>query len=147
MLWAIRLAADIRLSPGTYWLDWQIEGADVSQQSFSPMAFVLNQRGPAVADAMQLAYSGVSRTVAWLPLIDAGKPAGAADVPQELPFILSGGPNCTADFNSDFVVDFFDYLDFVDAFSSSAANADFNADGAIDFFDYLDFVQAFSRGC
>jgi hypothetical protein len=54
---------------------------------------------------------------------------------------------CTSDFNCDGGVDFFDYLDFVDAFSSSAASADFNNDGAIDFFDYLDFVDAFSVGC
>ncbi len=54
---------------------------------------------------------------------------------------------CRADFNQDSDTDFFDYLDFVDAFSSQAPEADFNADGAIDFFDYLDFVDAFSIGC
>lgn len=54
---------------------------------------------------------------------------------------------CTADFNSDTVVDFFDYLDFVAEFSSSGPNADFNADTVVDFFDYLDFVSAFSTGC
>ncbi len=54
---------------------------------------------------------------------------------------------CAADFNCDGTVDFFDYLDFVDAFSSGAASADFNSDGVIDFFDYLDFVDAFSIGC
>ena len=54
---------------------------------------------------------------------------------------------CSADFNGDSVVDFFDYLDFVDAFSSQASAADFNHDDVIDFFDYLDFVDAFSVGC
>lgn len=54
---------------------------------------------------------------------------------------------CVADFNGDATVDFFDYLDFVAAFSSNASNADFNADTSIDFFDYLDFVAAFSAGC
>src|SRR5207247_1513514 len=49
---------------------------------------------------------------------------------------------CTADFNEDSAVDFFDYLDFVDAFSSGDLSGDFNGDGAIDFFDYLDFVDA-----
>ncbi len=56
-------------------------------------------------------------------------------------------PPCTADFNGDSIVDFFDYLDFVDAFSGSMTSSDFNADGVIDFFDYLDFVDAFSAGC
>ena len=51
-----------------------------------------------------------------------------------------------ADFNHDGLVDFFDYLDFVDAYSAGLASADFNADLSIDFFDYLDFVNAYSIG-
>lgn len=54
---------------------------------------------------------------------------------------------CFADFNADGTADFFDYLDFVAAFSTNAPGADFNADTSIDFFDYLDFVAAFSVGC
>ncbi len=54
---------------------------------------------------------------------------------------------CAADFNADTGVDFFDYLDFVAAFSSNDPAADFNADTVIDFFDYLDFVASFSTGC
>ncbi len=54
---------------------------------------------------------------------------------------------CAADFNADASVDFFDYLDFVAAFSSNDCAADFNTDGTIDFFDYLDFVAAFSSPC
>ena len=58
-----------------------------------------------------------------------------------------GMRGCGADFNDDAVVDFFDYLDFVAAFSTSDATSDFNADGVVDLFDYLDFVAAFSQGC
>jgi hypothetical protein len=54
---------------------------------------------------------------------------------------------CTADFNRDGIADFFDYLDFVDAFTLELPNADVNKDGTIDFFDYLDFVDAFTLGC
>jgi hypothetical protein len=54
---------------------------------------------------------------------------------------------CNADFNGDGTLDFFDYLDFVDAFSALAPAADYNGDSVIDFFDYLDFVDAFSMGC
>ncbi len=54
---------------------------------------------------------------------------------------------CAGDYNADTVVDFFDYLDFVDKFSANDTRADFNNDGVIDFFDYLDFVDAFSIGC
>ncbi len=58
-----------------------------------------------------------------------------------------GDAPCSADFNLDGAIDFFDYLDFVDAFSALAPESDFNHDGSIDFFDYLDFVDAFSAGC
>ncbi|MBU6412233.1 MAG: hypothetical protein KGS45_02060 [Planctomycetes bacterium] len=54
---------------------------------------------------------------------------------------------CFADFNNDGTTDFFDYLDFVAAFSSNNPSADFNLDQVIDFFDYLDFVAEFSVGC
>jgi hypothetical protein len=54
---------------------------------------------------------------------------------------------CPADFNLDFSIDFFDYLDFMDALAQGADIGDYNADQTIDFFDYLDFVAAFSAGC
>ena len=54
---------------------------------------------------------------------------------------------CPADFNGDGQADFFDYLDFVQAFSDDDPSADFNGDGQVDFFDYLDFVAAFDQGC
>ena len=56
-------------------------------------------------------------------------------------------PSCPADFNGDGQVDFFDYLDFVQAFASDDPSADFNGDGQVDFFDYLDFVIAYDAGC
>jgi hypothetical protein len=59
----------------------------------------------------------------------------------------NGSASCPADFNGDTTVDFFDYLDFVAAFSASDPSADFNGDAVIDFFDYLDFVAAFSSPC
>jgi trimeric autotransporter adhesin len=54
---------------------------------------------------------------------------------------------CIADFNRDGTLDFFDYLDFVQAFADENPRADINGNGTIDFFDYLDFVQAFDAGC
>jgi len=59
----------------------------------------------------------------------------------------NGSVSCPADFNADTVVDLFDYLDFVSAFSNNDPSSDFNQDSVIDFFDYLDFVAAFSAPC
>ena len=55
--------------------------------------------------------------------------------------------NCAANFNFDCGVDFFDYLDFLEAFIAAGPDADFNHDGVVDLFDYLDFLAAFSAGC
>jgi hypothetical protein len=54
---------------------------------------------------------------------------------------------CAADFNADGQADFFDYLDFVDAFGVEDSRADFDKNGQVDFFDYLGFAAAFSAGC
>lgn len=58
-----------------------------------------------------------------------------------------GGGACEADYNGDTVVDFFDYLDFVEVFAAGGSGADFNGDAVVDLFDYLDFVAAFAAGC
>ncbi|MBU6412734.1 MAG: hypothetical protein KGS45_04615 [Planctomycetes bacterium] len=83
-----------------------------------------------------------------------GLPTGTGNLgePRTLNFATIAGDQfitlnvspCAGDFNSDGVVDFFDYLDFVARFSANDTRADFNRDGVIDFFDYLDFVAAFS---
>jgi hypothetical protein len=82
--------------------------------------------------------------------VRVGFPNGASTRFQDLAGPVQGfraAPPCEADFNADTTVDFFDYLDFVAAFSSGDPAADFNGDATIDFFDYLDFVAAFSAGC
>lgn len=56
-------------------------------------------------------------------------------------------PDCTADWNGDTQVDFFDVLGFLGDFSSGAPCADLVADNAFDFFDILSFLGAFSAGC
>ena len=58
-----------------------------------------------------------------------------------------GETSCVVDFNGDGILDFFDYLDFVDAFAAGLPAADFNGDAVVDLFDYLDFVDAYSAGC
>ena len=69
------------------------------------------------------------------------------DLPVTGTLIVRRGCSCPADFNGDGQVDFFDYLDFIEAFAAEDPSADFNGDGQIDFFDYLDFIAAFVEGC
>ena len=100
----------------------------------------------AIGDSLR--WSGTSATdlpngqMLWSNLIANG---GATY--SEWNIATREGSGCAADFNGDGIVDFFDYLDFVAAFSANAPAADFNGDSVIDFFDYLDFVAAFAAGC
>ena len=87
------------------------------------------------ADGRGAAVGGVDKIVLQLAFAEGGNA------------IVEVFGGCGADFNADGQIDFFDYLDFVDAFAIAADEADFNGDGVVDFFDYLDFVDAFSIGC
>lgn len=51
-----------------------------------------------------------------------------------------------ADRNNDGVVDFTDYLDFLNAFDAQDPSADYNGDCVVDFADYLEFLNWFDRG-
>lgn len=77
----------------------------------------------------------------------AGNLALGPDVVRDITFDNFMAVGCRADFNADGQADFFDYLDFVQAFAEEDESADFNFDGQVDFFDYLDFVAAFAEGC
>jgi hypothetical protein len=90
----------------------------------------------------------MSGSVHLLVPIDADNPdLGTIEITGN---IVASGPvpgGCPADFNGDNQVDFFDYLDFAQAFDNEDPSADFNGDNQVDFFDYLDFAQAFDEGC
>ncbi|MDX2147834.1 MAG: hypothetical protein SFZ23_09960 [Planctomycetota bacterium] len=61
-------------------------------------------------------------------------------------FGIGGGNPCERpDFNDDGQVDFFDYLDFANAFAAEEPAADYNGDTQVDFFDYLDFAADFGQ--
>ncbi len=55
--------------------------------------------------------------------------------------------SCCADLNGDGVVDFGDYLEFLNLYEAGDARVDFSADGVIDFGDYLEFLNLYEAGC
>lgn len=119
----------------------------VCEYSFgSVVAYEVDANGDPIPTTRRLMISGLG-----------GAEGGVRD-PLTGSFIFStfGGGNqivivegfnrdCTANFNGDCAIDFFDYLDFVDAFAVNDPSADFNHDEIIDFFDYLDFVDAYAQ--
>lgn len=54
---------------------------------------------------------------------------------------------CPADLNGDGLIDFADYLEFLNLFDAMDPRADFNHDGFIDFVDYLEFLNHYDAGC
>jgi|GEM_PF-966467 len=71
------------------------------------------------------------------------------------PYKLWAGPEagrraaqpCLGDWNSDGVVDFNDFLDFLNDYNSGAPRADLNGDGVVDFNDFLEFLNAYNTPC
>ncbi|MCC6675807.1 MAG: hypothetical protein IT436_01560 [Phycisphaerales bacterium] len=54
---------------------------------------------------------------------------------------------CLVDFNGDAIVDFADYLEFLNLYDAQDLRIDFATDGVIDFADYLEFLNLFDAGC
>jgi hypothetical protein len=134
--------------PATFNAAWNF-ASDANGASWStPQTFTQNPNSSAIRYSTAGTFSVTTNTapVTGTAHLSYFKVAGTLDL-TGLPIPGNGTIPCAADFNHDGGVDFFDYLNFVDAFTSSATAADFNGDGTIDFFDYLDFVDAFSIGC
>ncbi|MCC6676610.1 MAG: EF-hand domain-containing protein [Phycisphaerales bacterium] len=54
---------------------------------------------------------------------------------------------CLADLNGDGLVDFSDYLEFLNLYDAGDPAVDFNGDGLVDFSDYLEFLNYYDAGC
>lgn len=54
---------------------------------------------------------------------------------------------CAADLNCDGLVDFVDYLAFLNFYDAQDPIVDFNQDGIVDFSDYLEFLNMYDAGC
>ncbi|MCC6677787.1 MAG: hypothetical protein IT436_11630 [Phycisphaerales bacterium] len=55
--------------------------------------------------------------------------------------------HCPADLNDDGLVDFADYLEFLNLYNAQNPRVDFNHDGFVDFADYLEFLNFYDAGC
>ncbi|MCC6675822.1 MAG: right-handed parallel beta-helix repeat-containing protein [Phycisphaerales bacterium] len=92
-----------------------------------------------------------------LPELDAGGFDRRVNVP-EVPDTGVGPPvvdmgayevqhPCLVDFNGDGMVDFADYLEFLNLYDAADPRADLNGDGLVDFSDYLEFLNLYDGGC
>jgi len=168
-IWQLNVnAGGVTLSPGTYWIEWQVRCTDPNAEAFSPVVTVSGARTTAGANAMQ--FRDFTPGGAWYPLIDTGKPSPALDLPIDLPFQLDGldltGPGCLADVASDSLDTAFnpngsvgaeDLDAFIGGFvAGNVAIADVASDsldatrapnGAVGSEDLDAFIAAFIAGC
>jgi len=54
---------------------------------------------------------------------------------------------CRADWNGDGIIDFNDFLGFLNDYNAGAARADLTGDGLVDFNDLLSFLNLYNAGC
>lgn len=60
---------------------------------------------------------------------------------------ILGGPRCEADVNGDGLVDFTDYLAFLELEEAEDCRADLTGDCVVDFGDVLEFLERYDGGC
>lgn len=85
IVWEVKIAVNpgVVLTAGTYWIDYQ---TTATAAQFSPLVTYNGARYTPLNNARQF----TSSTNAWANVIDAGNPAGAPDVPLDIPFKLEG---------------------------------------------------------
>jgi hypothetical protein len=145
-VWKVDLdLSGLVLSPGTYWLDWQLSAVAAGTECFSPPVTVAGARGKPGANAVQLRPSAV-----WTAVMDAGKPSSAADAPQDLPFIVtgfSGSAGCVSDIDGNGFVNGDDYDQFRIWFEDADSRSDVDGNGFVNGDDFDLFMIAFTAGC
>ena len=81
----LTLAAPAVLTPGTYWVDFQIDTGATTGNFEPPVTITGYRTVPGWNGRQFISSSGV-----WQDLLDAGNPATEPDVAQDMPFKLEG---------------------------------------------------------
>jgi hypothetical protein len=163
----------LTLSAGTYWVEWQMEGsASFAGPWAVPVTRQYNRDG--CAPFGQPCNSRQRITATWQDMVDNGQPRGPSHPagascstytgPDPTPrradmcFLVYGtasggcpgtgaGACSRADWNEDGVIDFNDFLAFLNDFNTEDPCADLNSDGVVDFNDFLEFLNIYNVGC
>jgi hypothetical protein len=147
----------LELGPGTYWFEAQ---ATASTSFAGPWIVPLTRNCTRQYWAnASLNNARQRQTATWVDIVDAGQPAGTGpSVPMEIAFMVIGQANsacpgtgagaCSrADWNEDGVIDFNDFLAFLNDFNAEDPCADLNGDGVVDFNDFLEYLNIYNVGC
>jgi hypothetical protein len=152
-VWEVTISTpDLRLPPGTYWLDWQLVASDPQAELFSPLVTIAGMRGKPDADARQHRFiGGVPR---WGDIIDPPRTPGRPEVKQEVPFIIvaeAAPSGCAGDADNNRRIDFGDITAVLASFGSqyphSVGPGDANGDGVVSFADVTMVLGNFGSAC
>jgi subtilisin-like proprotein convertase family protein len=80
VVWKVEANVPVSLAPGTYWVEWQVVGG-AGQRVFALMSQPVGARTAAGYNAVSTFNGGP-----WGPVLDAGNPASAPDVPVDFCF-------------------------------------------------------------
>lgn len=128
----VRLDVPQMLSPGAYWLSYELTRVDANLSVFSPALIdTCGRRVP--GNGAQAAGVGAFVTI----------PEGV-----EFGFEILGAPIvCPADVDGSGVVDLADYFVFFNCFDATDLCADIDLSGEVDLGDYFAFFAGFDVGC
>ena len=102
-VWRLRGDLNASLPSGTYWVEFQVHGAQ-NDYIFFPPVTIPGTRGPVGANAKinVVASTYPLDVLGWNQNIkDVGVPASAPDIAQEIPFLINGSVLTTDDNNYD----------------------------------------------
>ncbi|MCC6676655.1 MAG: hypothetical protein IT436_05880 [Phycisphaerales bacterium] len=127
-------------------LSFQTDGPIICQALFQRLAPRAPQYGA------QINYAGDRLEVYFDPAytvtqggIIFGTTSPSAGTSGTLPPAVTG--RCPIDYNGDGLVDFADYLEFLNLYDAQDPRADLNGDGLVDFADYLEFLNLYAGPC
>jgi|GEM_PF-6709121 len=89
------------------------------------------------------AFNGAFEEIVTNEPLPTGLDLHAIESDGELMLVVT----CGGDYNTDFIVDFFDISNFLADFNTQAPAADINGDGIFDFFDVSAILDLVSAGC
>ncbi len=154
-IWRIEAGVtDVTLGPGTYWLDWQFGSTSAPLiRALVPALTIPGKRYERGWNALQYRPAAGLYSGQWFAVVDPGKPASAADQPQDFPFVIHGTlapPACAGDANGDNTVNGADLSILLFMFGEPTTpfnGADFNGDGIVNGADLSVLLFGFGQGC
>ncbi|SFM98040.1 Por secretion system C-terminal sorting domain-containing protein [Chryseobacterium oleae] len=84
-IWKVTASTPKTLSPGTYWIKYQLQNVVTASAGFLPPVTIVGSRGLPTFNAKQ--FDAILST--WAPITDTGNPVAAPDVPLDMPFVIT----------------------------------------------------------